>query len=76
MVLNLLAGIFDIFASAVRRATPHRPEDQCHRGKQQQNYSCDHNRSVFFGLSANGQGNYLFHPVDRMVQPYPNAYGA
>ena len=50
MLLNLLTGVFNVFTGTMSRATTHRTENQGHRGKQQQNYSFSHNRSVFVFL--------------------------
>jgi hypothetical protein len=46
MLLNLLAGVLNIFSGAMSGATTHRSKNECHCGKQQQNYSFNHNRSV------------------------------
>ncbi len=59
MLLDLLAGVFNVLTGTVSRTTTHRSEDQRHRRKQQQNYSFNHNRSVFC-FSTNGQF-LLFH---------------
>jgi hypothetical protein len=43
VLLNLLARSLDVLAGTMSRTTSHRAEDQRHRGKQQQNYSFNHN---------------------------------
>jgi hypothetical protein len=47
MLLNLLTSVLEVLAGTMSRATTCGTEDECHRGKQQQNYSFNHNRSVF-----------------------------